>query len=130
MPITVTGHKVELTPALREYAEKKAAKLREFFKNIQKVEVVLDVRPNYDVDKRQVAELRVWLSGMKMIQAQEAGRDMYAAIDLAIDEAKRQVEKHKEKLGHERVRKAKKFKALSRFFSSWLGGGPEEQTGA
>lgn len=114
MQIQITGHKIELTPALRDYVQGKITKLEEFFSNIQKVEVVLDAKSNADDNKRQVAEIRAWMSGKKMIQSKEAGKDAYAAFDLALDEAKRQVEKHKEKLGHEKRRESKKLKLLSR----------------
>jgi putative sigma-54 modulation protein len=114
MQIQITGHKIEMTPALRDYVQGKIGKLEEFFHNIQKVEVVLDAKSNADDNQRQVAEIRAWMSGKKMIQAKEAGKDAYAAFDLALDEAKRQVEKHKEKLGHEKRRESKKLKIESR----------------
>jgi putative sigma-54 modulation protein len=114
MQITITGHGLEITAPLRDYVHAKAGKLEEFFSNIQKVEVVLDARSNADPDKRQVAEFRAWLSGLKMIQSKEAGRDMYAAIDLAVEEAKRQIERHKEKHVHEQRRKAEKEKQIYR----------------
>jgi len=114
MQIKVTGHGIEITSPLRDYVHEKIAKLEEFFKGIQKVEVVLDARSTDNVEKRQVAEIRAWMSGLKMINAKEAGRDMYAAIDLVVSETKRQIEKHKEMLGHEKIRKSRKWKLLSR----------------
>jgi putative sigma-54 modulation protein len=114
MQIKITGRGVEVSEPLRDYVQDKAAKLEEFFDNIQKVEVVLDARSINDAERRQVAEIRAWMAGLKMIQAIEAGKDMYAAFDLALEEAKRQIEKHKEKMVHEKRRAAKKFKILSR----------------
>src|SRR3989339_701364 len=114
MQIKITGHGLVVSAALRDYAQKKMTKLEEFFNSIQKVEMVLDARSIDDRNKRQVAEIRIWLAGKKNIQAKEAGKDMYSAIDLVLQEAKRQVEKHKEKLTHEKVRQAKKVKLLSR----------------
>jgi putative sigma-54 modulation protein len=110
MEIIITGRSIEMTPALRDYAQEKAAKLEEFFKNIQKVEVILEARHIENADRAQVAEIRAWMGGLKMIQAQEGGRDLYAAIDLVMAEAKRQIEKHKEKTKHETIRQAKKLK--------------------
>ena len=125
MQITITGHGLEVTPALRDYVQLKVAKLEEFFKNIQKVETVLDARAIADDQRAQVVEFRIWLAGKKMIQVKEGGRDMYAAVDLALNEAKRQVEKHKEKMGHEKIRESKRLKLLSRLrfpgFSSKAG---------
>lgn len=114
MQIKVTGHGIEITDALRDYVLEKVGKLEEFFANIQKAEVILDARKIDNVDRRQVAEIRAWAAGLKVIQAREGGRDMYAAIDLALEEAKRQIEKHKEKHVEEQKRKAKKVKQLSR----------------
>ncbi len=115
MQIKVTARGMKLTPALREYAESKAAKLEEFFKNIQKIEVVLDAKSTRNSEKRQVTEVRAWLDGLKMVQASEGGRDMYASIDLAVDEAKRQIERHKEMTTKEQHRQGSKSKIKRQF---------------
>jgi putative sigma-54 modulation protein len=114
MQIKVTGRGTEITPAIRDYALDKASKLEEFFSNIQKVEVVIEAHAIDDVEKRQMAEIRAWMAGKKVIQAKEAGRDAYAALDLVIQEAKRQIEKHKEKHVKERRRKGSKEKRARR----------------
>ncbi|KPJ65891.1 hypothetical protein AMJ44_09275 [candidate division WOR-1 bacterium DG_54_3] len=110
MQIKVTGRGTEITAPLRDYVHEKVGKLEEFFSNIQKVEVILDARATDDVERRQVAEIRAWMAGLKMIQASEAGRDMYAAVDLVIEEAKRQIQRHKRKHVEEQRRKAEKGK--------------------
>lgn len=110
MQIKITGHGVEVTNALRDYVYEKVGKLEEFFGNIQKAEVILDARSIDDVERRQVAEVRAWMAGNCMIQAREAGRDLYAAMDLVIEEAKRQVRRHKDKVVKEQRRKAEDFK--------------------
>jgi len=117
MQINITGHGIEMTGTLRDYVQAKIAKLEEFFKNIQKVEVVLEAHSIDDAQRRQVAEIRAWMAGNKMIQAKEGGKDAYAAFDMALDEAKRQVEKHKEKMSHEKRRESKKIKIASRLKS-------------
>lgn len=110
MQIKVTGRGMDITPPIRDYVLAKAGKLEEFFKNIQKVEVVLETRSIDDADRRQVAEVRAWMSGKKMIQAIEGGRDLYAAVDMVMDEAARQIKRHKAKLVQEKRRKASKAK--------------------
>ena len=117
MQINITGHGIEMTDALRDYVQGKIGKLEEFFRNIQKVEVVLEAHTIDDAQRRQMAEIRAWMAGNKMIQAKEGGKDVYAAFDMALDEAKRQVEKHKEKMGHEKRRESKKLKIESRLKS-------------
>ena len=114
MQIKVTGRGLDITPALRDYAQAKVSKFEEFFKNIQKVEVVLEARSIDNVDRRQVAEIRIWLAGLKTIQAQEGGRDMYSAIDQAAQEAKRQIERYKEKKINAPRRQAKRNKIIAR----------------
>ena len=114
MQINISGRGLKITGPIREYVQKKIVKLEEFFKNIQKVEVVLAAHTIDNIDKRQVAEIRAWVGGLKEIQASEGGRDVYAAFDLALEEAKRQIERHKEKHVKENRRKASKFKQVMR----------------
>lgn len=118
MQITLSGHGIEITDSLRDYVHLKIGKLEEFYKNIQKAEVVLDAKAINDLQQSQVAEIRVWMGGLKMIQAKEGGKDMYAAFDLAFQEAKRQVEKHKEKTIDERRRTGSKEKLKRQGFES------------
>ena len=105
MQIIIIGHKLEITAPLRDYVHAKVGKLDEFFKNIQKVEVVLEAKTIDNREKRQVVQIRAWMAGKKVIQSKEGGKDMYAAIDMATDEARRQIEKHKEILIGEQRRK-------------------------
>ncbi|OGB87901.1 ribosomal subunit interface protein [candidate division WOR-1 bacterium RIFCSPLOWO2_02_FULL_46_20] len=110
MQITITGRGIDITPPLRDYAQEKVGKLEEFYHNIQKVEVVLEARDIDDAERSHVAEIRAWLDSLKMIQATEGARDMYAAIDLVVEEAKRQVQRHKSKHVEEQRREARKTK--------------------
>ncbi|MBU0686599.1 MAG: ribosome-associated translation inhibitor RaiA [Candidatus Margulisbacteria bacterium] len=110
MQIIIQGHGMELTPALKTYAQKKFTKLTQYFENIPKVEILLDARNSEDLNRSQVAEATVWLAGKKVVRASEAGQDMYAAIDLVFDEISRQVKKHKEKHRQARRREGSKIK--------------------
>jgi len=110
MQILITGKHLEITQAIRDYAEKKVIKLKEFYDNIIKVEVVLEASKIEDLEKAQVAEIRAWLAGKKVIQAVAGARDIYAAIDLALEEAITQVKKFKEKHKDEQRRHAGEIK--------------------
>ncbi|MFH1361645.1 MAG: ribosome-associated translation inhibitor RaiA [bacterium] len=110
MQINITGKGLDITPAIRDYAQKKVIKLEEFYNNIQKVEVVLETSDIHNLDKAQRAEIRAWLAGKKVIQAIAGARDIYAAIDLALDEAKHQVQKFKEKRTDKQRRHASEVK--------------------
>lgn len=110
MQIKVSGKGIEITTTIRDYALDKASKLEEFFSNIQKVEMIIEARAIDDLERSHVAEIRAWMAGHKMIQAIEAGRDAYSAIDLVLQEAKRQIERHKEKHVQEQRRKGARVK--------------------
>lgn len=91
MQINITGHHVELTPALREFVENKFAKLERFFDQIISIQVTLTV------DKlRQIAESDIKVAGGD-IHASAESEDMYASIDQLMDKLERQLIKHKEK---------------------------------
>jgi len=109
MHVIVQGHKIDVSGPLREYAEKKVGKLDEFFGNIQKAEVTLEVRNNDDQFRNNVAEVTVWTAG-KIVRATDGASDMYAAIDQVFQKLERQIEKHKEKMVHEVRRQSEKAK--------------------
>ena len=92
MQINISGHHVELTPALRDYVVNKLSKLERHFDNITNTQVTLTIEK-----QRQKAEATVHVSGADLF-AQSEHEDMYAAIDLLTDKLDRQVIKHKEKL--------------------------------
>ena len=91
MQITVSGHHVEVTPALREYVTNKLAKLQRHFDNITNTDVTLSVEKLV-----QKAEATVHVAGADLFATCES-EDMYAAIDSLTDKLDRQLIKHKEK---------------------------------
>lgn len=95
MQITVSGHHVDVTPALRDYVNTKLGKLQRHFDNITNSAVTLTVEKL--VHK---AEASVHVAGADLFALAES-EDMYAAIDALTDKLDRQLIKHKEKLkGH------------------------------
>jgi putative sigma-54 modulation protein len=91
MNLHMTGHHVEITPSLREYANTKMLRVKRHFEHVIDVNIILTVEK-----LRQKAEISVHLSG-KDIYVESTEEDMYAAIDSMIDKLDRQVMKHKEK---------------------------------
>lgn len=91
MQINVSGHHVEVTPALREYVNTKLSKLQRHFDNITKIDATLTVEKLI-----QKAEASVSVAGANLFAACESD-DMYSAIDQLIDKLDRQLIKHKEK---------------------------------
>ncbi len=96
MQISVTGHHLDVTEALRSYVETKFERLERHFDHVTDVHVILGVEK---INKK--AEATVQVSGAKLF-AEDHQEDMYAAIDGLVDKLDRQVVKHKEKLQHRR----------------------------
>jgi putative sigma-54 modulation protein len=92
MQINVSGHHVEVTPALREYVHTKFDRLQRHFDQITNTDVTLIVEKLI-----QKAEANVRVSGADIFAHSES-EDMYAAIDVLADKLDRQLIKHKEKL--------------------------------
>ncbi len=91
MRLSVTGHHVEVTPALRGYVEKKLERIVRHFDQLIDVHCVLTVEK-----LRQKAEATLHAGGCD-IHADATEPDMYAAIDVLSDKLDRCVRKHKEK---------------------------------
>ncbi|MDD3609089.1 MAG: ribosome-associated translation inhibitor RaiA [Halothiobacillaceae bacterium] len=96
MQISITGHHVELTDALRGYVESKISRLERHFDRVMDIHVILSVEK-----LRQKAEANIHLSGND-IHAEATEEDMYAAIDALADKLDRQIVKHKEKTSDHR----------------------------
>ncbi len=96
MQISVTGHHVDITDALRTYVDSKLDRLERHFDHVIDVHVILSV------DKlAQKAEATIQLNGASVF-ADAVHEDMYAAIDGLVDKLDRQVKRHKEKLTNHR----------------------------
>lgn len=92
MQINLTGHRLEVTPSIRDYAMEKFGRLERHFDKITQVNVV------FDVEKlRQIVEATVHVA-QGQLHASSESDDMYASIDSLIDKLDRQLIKHKEKL--------------------------------
>ena len=90
MNLTISGHHLEVTPAIREYVMNKLERVRRHFDQVIDVGVVLSVEK-----LRQRAEINLHLPG-KDLHCEATEEDLYAAIDLLIDKLDRQVVKYKE----------------------------------
>ena len=91
----VRGENIEVTKAIRDYAEKKVAKLERFFTDVPDATayVNLKVYP----DKTAKAEVTIPLSFL-VLRAEETTPDLYASIDFVVDKLERQVRKYKTKI--------------------------------
>lgn len=90
MNLNLTGHHLEITPAIRDYVVAKLDRVTRHFDHVIDVNVVMSV------DKlRHKAEVNLHTRG-KDIHVEAIEPDMYAAIDALVDKLDRQVVKHKE----------------------------------
>ncbi|HWP94462.1 MAG TPA: ribosome-associated translation inhibitor RaiA [Gammaproteobacteria bacterium] len=92
MRINLTGHHVDITPALRAYVNNKFERLERHFDHMTDIHVILTVEK-----QRHKAEADIHVSGNHLF-ADSVHEDMYAAIDILVDKLDRQIKKHKEKL--------------------------------
>ena len=95
--VIVQGKHLDVTPALREYAEEKVGKISRYFDQVQEAQVVLSVERRDGMGKAQVVEVTVWGDGL-VLRGEEASQDMYASIDLVFDKLRKQIEKYRSKL--------------------------------
>lgn len=91
MQVTFTGHHLDVTPPLKEFAMKKLNRLERHFSDVISVALTFKVE-NLD----QIAEATVHIPGTQ-IHVSEKTDDMYSAIDGLIDKLMRKLKEHKER---------------------------------
>ena len=97
MNLQLTGHHIDITPALRAYVESKLERLTRHFDHVIDATVVLTVE-----GLQQICECTLHVRG-KDLFAEAREPDMYASIDVLADKLDRQIVKHKEKLTDHRA---------------------------
>jgi len=94
MKFNIRGENIEITPALREYVEKKVGRLDRYFAE----EITSDVYVTLKVIRDMHAvEVTIPMTGL-LLRAEEKNTDMYASIDLVVEKLERQIRKHKTKV--------------------------------
>ena len=97
MNLTITGHHLEVTPALREYVHAKLGKVTRHFDQLVDINVRLSVENLKEKERRQKAAVTVHVKG-RDISLEQAHEDLYAAIDQLADKLDRQVVRHKDRV--------------------------------
>lgn len=92
MNIIVNGRHLEITPALKDYADEKIRKFERYFSNITEAVVTLSVEKY-----RHRAEVLLKANGI-MMQAEGVTGEVYSSIDEVVEKLEKQVKKYKEKL--------------------------------
>ena len=91
MQLSISGHHLEVTSALRDYVTEKLGRLERHYDHITNVHVILSVEK-----LQQRAEATLHISGAELFADADC-EDLYAAIDKLADKLDRQILKYKEK---------------------------------
>jgi putative sigma-54 modulation protein len=92
MQLFLTARNLEITPALRSYAEEKLTRLTKYLEQIVTVHVTLSVNKH-----RQTAEVTLRVRDLT-IRAEEESDDLYSSIDLVVEKLERQILRYKERI--------------------------------
>jgi putative sigma-54 modulation protein len=97
MNLTISGHHLEVSPALREYVLAKLDRVTRHFDQVVDVNVLLSVEKMKEKERRQKAEVTLHVKG-RDIFVEQSHEDLYAAIDQLMDKLDRQVVRHKDRV--------------------------------
>jgi putative sigma-54 modulation protein len=95
MRLQVKGKNVQVTPSIRDYAERKLSKLDRQLADQTQVEVELSEQKNPSIADSAVAEATIFTKG-PTLRAREATPDMKASIDRLVAKLERQVKRYRE----------------------------------
>jgi len=102
MQIVIKGKNLEVTPALRAYAEKKLSKFEKYLADEQETLAEMNMRTEKDF---HIVELTIQVNGLTL-RGESRTDDMYKSIDDAVDKIERQWDKFKTKI-HKRLQRTK-----------------------
>jgi len=99
MDLHVKGKNIPVTDALFDHAQRKLAKLTRILPPWDEpphVELELSVERNPSIDRNQVCEVTVRTKG-PVLRVRESDRDMYLAIDHAVQKLERQAGRYRDR---------------------------------
>jgi putative sigma-54 modulation protein len=97
MNLTISGHHLEVTPALRSYVTTKLDRITRHFDQVVDIKVLLTVVKQKEKERRQRAECKIHVKGDDLF-AESSHEDLYAAVDDLVDKLDRQVGRHKTRM--------------------------------
>ena len=97
MNLTISGHHLEVSPALRSYVTNKMDRIMRHFDQVVDVKVLLSIEKQKEKEKRQRAECNIHVKGNDLF-AESSHHDLYAAVDELVDKLDRQVVRHKDRV--------------------------------
>ena len=96
MNLTISGHHLEVTPALRQYVLTKLDRVMRHFDQVVDVNVLLSIEKLKEKERRQRAGVTLHVKG-RDIFVEQWHEDLYAAVDQLMDRLDRQVCRYKDK---------------------------------
>ena len=96
MKLTISGHHIDVTDALKAYVTGKLDKITSHFDDVVDTKVTLSVEKHKEKDGKH-AECTLHIKGADLF-AESFDADLYAAIDDMATKLERQVMRHKEKI--------------------------------
>ncbi|MCT8140169.1 ribosome-associated translation inhibitor RaiA [Anaerobacillus sp. CMMVII] len=115
MNFNIRGENIEVTPAIRNYVEKKVGKLERYFDETPTSPVHVNLQV---INNQQIIEITISMPQL-LLRGEETHTDMYAAIDLVVEKLERQIRKHKTKVN----RKFRQEGSLKYMFRNEVGNG-------
>ena len=97
MNLTISGHHLEVSPALRAYVISKLERVLRHFDQVIHVNVLLSKHNESQKERRQRVECSIHVKG-NALHAGSKHLNLYAAIDELIDKLDRQVVSHKTRI--------------------------------
>lgn len=97
MNLTISGHHLEVTPALRAYVISKLERVLRRFDQITHVNVLLSKHNEAQKERRQRVECSIHVKG-NALHAGSKHLNLYAAIDELVDKLDRQIVSHKTRI--------------------------------
>lgn len=96
MKTIIRSNKVEVTDSIKDYINKKLAKLDRYFENADELEATVNIRL-----KGQDELIEITVPTKKFtIRAEEASKEVKAAADLVVGKLERQIRKNKTRLNN------------------------------
>ncbi len=94
MKFNIRGSKLEVTDAIKNYIEEKIGKLNKYFENSNDITANVLIRTS---GVNQKVEVTIPIKGA-ILRAEDANKDLYAAIDLVLEKLERQIRKNKTRM--------------------------------
>lgn len=91
MLVNVKGRNLQVTPALKEHAERRANHLERYFSRIQEVSITQRTERNW-----HITDVTVQAGGL-LFRAEERSNDGFVSIDMAMEKLERQLKAFKDR---------------------------------